>query len=44
MLGGLEWAGLPVVAEMLGITDIEALVTDLTVIRDWQNRSSDEGA
>ena len=34
-LGGLEWAGLEVVAEMLGVRDIEGLVADLTVIRDF---------
>jgi len=36
-LGGLEWAGLEVVAEMLGVRDIEGLVADLTVIRDFQS-------
>lgn len=40
-MGGLDWAALPVVAEMLGVNDIEALITDLTVIRDFQNRSTD---
>lgn len=40
-MGGFDWAALPVVAEMLGVQDIEALVTDLTVIREFQNRSSD---
>jgi len=40
-MGGLDWAALPVVAEMLGLHDIEALVTDLTAIREFQNRSSD---
>ena len=40
-MGGLDWAALPVVAEMLGVKDIEALVTDLSVIRDFQNRSRD---
>jgi len=36
VLGGLEWEGLEAVAEMLGIRDIERLVADLTVIRDFQ--------
>jgi len=40
-MGGIDWAALPVVAEMLGVNDIEGLVTDLTAIRDFQNRSSD---
>lgn len=37
LLGGLEWAGLDAVAEILGITDIEALVVQLVAIRDWQH-------
>jgi hypothetical protein len=41
LLGGVEWTGLEVVAEMLGIHDIESLVVDLATIRDWQNRSKD---
>jgi len=35
LLGGLEWGGLEAVAEMLGVRDIEGLVADLTVIRDF---------
>lgn len=38
-MGGIDWAGLPVVADMLGVTDIEVLVVELTAIRDFQNRS-----
>lgn len=34
MLGGLDWAGLPIVAELLGIEDLEMLVVQLVVIRD----------
>ena len=40
-MGGLDWQALPVVAEMLGVQDIEGLIADLTVIRDFQNRSTD---
>ena len=36
MLGGLEWAGLAVVVEILGVADVEALVAQLIAIRDWQ--------
>jgi len=36
VLGGLEWEGLETVAEMLGIRDIERLIAELTVIRDFQ--------
>ena len=40
-MGGIDWAALPVVAEMLGVNDIEALITDLVAIRVFQNRSSE---
>ena len=36
VLGGLEWQGIETVAEMLGLRDIERLVAELTVIRDFQ--------
>ena len=35
-MGGLDWAALPVIAEMLGIDDIETLVLQLVAIRDAQ--------
>lgn len=34
MLGGLDWAGLPIIAEILGIEDLEMLVAQLIVLRD----------
>lgn len=35
MLGGkVDWVGLELVAEVLGIQDIEALIADLLTIRD----------
>jgi len=37
LLGGLDWAGLPVVAEVLGVDDIEWLVDQLTIIRGFNN-------
>jgi len=38
LLGGqIDWAGLPVVAEMLGIDDIELLVMQMMQIRDWKH-------
>lgn len=42
-MGGLKWSALPVVAEMLGIDDIEAFIARLVTIRDWQrnNRETD---
>ena len=36
IMGGIDWAALPVIAEMLGIDDIEALVLQLVAIRDAQ--------
>jgi hypothetical protein len=35
-LGGMDWAGIPVVAELLGIDDIELLIRQLILIRDSQ--------
>lgn len=40
-MGGIDWAGLPVVAELLGVEDVELLVEQLTAIRDHQ-REQDE--
>lgn len=39
LLGGLEWHGLPIVAEMLGVEDVETLIHQLTAIRDKVNRN-----
>ena len=39
LLGGLDWAGLPVVAEVLGVDDIEWLVDQLTIIREFNHVS-----
>jgi hypothetical protein len=33
LMGGLDWAALPIVVEMLGIVDVEMLVTQLVAIR-----------
>jgi len=35
-MGGLDWAALPIVAEMLGIEDTETLIVQLVAIRDHQ--------
>ena len=37
MMGGLDWAALPVVAEVLGVQDIELLLIELIAIREYQN-------
>lgn len=36
MGGAIDWGALPVVADLMGIDDIEDLVTRLATIRDWQ--------
>lgn len=43
LMGGLEWQALPVVAEMLGIADIEALVHDLVTIRNTKRENERNG-
>lgn len=35
-MGGIDWVALPVVVEMLGIDDVETLITHLCAIRDQQ--------
>lgn len=37
-MGGIDWAALPIVAEMLGINDVENLIHNLIQIREFQNR------
>ena len=34
LMGGIDWIAIDAVAEMLGITDIETLITQLVTIRD----------
>jgi hypothetical protein len=36
LMGGIDWAALPHVAEMLGYQDIELMVAQLAAIRDFQ--------
>lgn len=41
MMGAqIDWAGLPVVCELLGIEDVPRLVTEMLAIRDFQNRTT----
>ena len=35
-MGGLDWAGLPIVAELLGIDEIESRVHRLMTIKAWR--------
>lgn len=34
-MGGLDWSALPVVTEMLGVTDVDLLVRQLVTIREF---------
>ena len=34
VMGGIDWAALPIVAELLGIADIEKLNVQLVALRD----------
>ncbi|WP_407280609.1 hypothetical protein U5817_10015 [Aromatoleum evansii] len=38
-MGGIDWAALPIVCEMLGVSDVETLITQLVAIRDHQNQN-----
>lgn len=38
-MGGIDWAALPVVAELFGISDIDLLIHQLVAIRDWQRET-----
>lgn len=35
-MGGLDWQALPIIADLLGITDIETFVAQLAAVRDYQ--------
>lgn len=39
MGGQIDWAGLPLVADLLGIDDLERLITQLAALRDWQRKT-----
>ena len=41
MGGVLDWTALPVIAEMMGVADIEPFVQRLAALRDWQNENRD---
>ena len=36
LMGGMDWAALPIVVEMLGVSDPETLIQQLAAIRDHQ--------
>lgn len=39
-MGGLDWAALPLVVEMLGVNDVEPFILSLIAIRDFQTREN----
>lgn len=41
-MGGLDWAGLETIADMLGIDDVEGLIVRLAAIRDHQRQGGDD--
>jgi hypothetical protein len=41
MGGAIDWTALSVIAEMLGVEDVEAFVVRLAAIRDWQQNNRD---
>lgn len=40
-MGGIEWAAIPLVAEMLGIQDIDLFVRQLVALRKWNDDQKD---
>lgn len=42
LMGGLDWAGLETIADMLGIDDVEGLIVRLAAIRDHQRQGGDD--
>lgn len=40
LLGGMDWAGIPLVAEILGYDDMELLITQLAHIRSHLNKQA----
>lgn len=41
-MGGLDWAGLPIVVELLGVDDIDALLLRLSVIKHHRPTEASE--
>jgi hypothetical protein len=35
-MGGIDWSALPIVIDLLGVSDPEALIAQLVAIRDYQ--------
>jgi len=39
--GGIDWAALPLLAELYGVDDMEILIEELVAIREFQGGLSD---
>jgi len=39
MGGQIDWTGLPLIAEILGVDDLEVLIVQLAALRDWQRKT-----
>jgi hypothetical protein len=37
MGGQIDWTGLPMIADILGLDDLETLIEQLSALRDWQH-------
>lgn len=42
-MGGFDWAGLPLVIELLGVVDVEALIDRLLIIKTHRPPKDDDG-
>ena len=42
LMGGIDWSALPIVIDLLGVSDPEALITQLVAIRDHQNAQGND--
>jgi len=36
-MDGIDWVALPVIVEMLGVSDVDELVRDLIAVREFQS-------
>jgi len=41
MGGEINWVALPIIAELYGITDLDAFIAQVAEIRDWHKRNQE---
>lgn len=41
-MGGIDWSALPMVIDLLGVSDPETLIAQLVAIRDHQNAQGND--